>query len=132
VRPGTGTWAPAAEDPAESARRAEEAARDAADPRPLAERIAAQFPPGLEVKAAPEPGQPPVRLTFRIRNPGADLLVTRLRARPPWVRVEPESLPLEPGDSGAVTVEIDPGQVTRENHSYLQVVASWSALVTAE
>lgn len=96
------------------------------------EQIQTQFPARLPIAAPPEPGQPPVRLSFRLRNPGAELLLARFRSEPPWVRVDPVQLPLAAGEEGVVRLEVDPGKITNENHRDLRVTASWSALVPAE
>ena len=102
------------------------------DPVAVKEQIQAQFPASLPIASAPEVGQPPVRLSIRLRNPGAELLLARFRPEPPWVRVDPLQLPLAAGEEGVVRLEIDPGKISKENHRDLKVTASWSALVPAE
>lgn len=97
---------------------------------PLRERIEAMFPSGLQVSEPPAPGQAPVRLSFRIANPGADLLHVRIGARPFWIQVSPDTVALGPGQSETVTVEVDPGKVTRENYQEPKLILTWAAMET--
>lgn len=97
---------------------------------PLRERIEAQFPSSLDVSEAPAPGQAPIRLSFRVANPGADLLYLKIGARPFWIQVRPDAAALGPGQKETVVVELDPGEVTRENYQEPRLILTWAAMET--
>jgi outer membrane protein assembly factor BamB len=96
----------------------------------LTQEIEAQFPRSIRVPEPPVPALGPVSVPFRLSNPTANVLWVRLSTRPFYFKVHPSVVSLRPLQGETVTAEIDPAQVTRENHGSIVIVAAWSLLET--
>ncbi len=94
----------------------------------LAQQIETQLPRALPVPEAPFPGQGIIKIPFQVTNPAAGVLWFRFRTQPFLFKVEPSVVSLKPGQTERVTVELDAGRITRDNHKSLAVIAAWSLL----